>query len=239
MATNTKQRMQPLVAVRALRTLINDPEQTEQVFVVIRAMSGDSIERCYQQFRTTEVGRQVLAERRQLLTTLTDRQALAALPADALGRHYLAFVERERITAEGLVAASSAREAIQDPEILHYAERTRDMHDLWHVVTGYGRDTFGEACLLAFSYAQLRNRGVGIIALVGMVKLSREIGAGVCSAMWQAYRAGRKAAWLPAADWEHLLTLPIAEVRENLRVGAPAKYAEVFRRLRPSAPAHG
>ena len=45
------------------------------------------------------------------------------------------------------------------------------MHDLWHVVTGYGRDELGEACLLAFTYAQNKNRGVGFIAFVGCFKL--------------------------------------------------------------------
>jgi ubiquinone biosynthesis protein COQ4 len=33
------------------------------------------------------------------------------------------------------------------------------VHDIWHVLTGYRRDALGEACLVAFSYAQTRGLG--------------------------------------------------------------------------------
>ena len=48
------------------------------------------------------------------------------------------------------------------------------MHDLWHVTTGYGRDALGELSLLAFTYAQEQNRGIGAIALYGYWKVGRE-----------------------------------------------------------------
>ncbi len=63
-----------------------------------------------------------------------------------------------------------------DPQQRWYNARLRDMHDLWHVVTGYGRDSFGEACLLAFSYAQTRNRGIAFIAFFGTREIARELG---------------------------------------------------------------
>ena len=44
-------RMQPLVAARALKNLVNDPEKTDQVFVIIKAMSGNSLEKAYTRFR--------------------------------------------------------------------------------------------------------------------------------------------------------------------------------------------
>ena len=228
MPSKAKQ-MQPIVALKALKTLINDPEQTEQVFVIIRAMSGNHLEKSYARFRQTNSGDRILREETQLLDVLQNREFLRSLPADSLGRHYLQFVETEQITADGLVEASQNDELVSDdPGLLLFSERLRDMHDLWHVVTGYGRDTFGEACLLAFTYAQTRNRGVGIIALVGMEKLAREIGPGVRPAMWQAYKAGKAASWLPAADWENLLTQPIEAVRTELSIKSPVKYRHIF-----------
>jgi ubiquinone biosynthesis protein COQ4 len=227
MADDNRQRMQPLVAARALKTLINDPERTEQVFVIIRAMSGNSLQKAYARFRTTGTGQLILAENRQLLETLQNREALKTLPPGSLGRAYLQFVESENISADGLVAASNYESEMTDPGFHLYANRMRDMHDLWHVVTGYGRDTFGEACLLAFTYAQTRNRGVGIIALVAMIKLSREIGAGVRGAVWQAYRAGRNAAWMPAQDWEALLAQPLESVRHHLNIQPPGRYQTI------------
>jgi hypothetical protein len=35
---------------------------------------------------------------------------------------------------------------------------------------------------------------------------------------------GRRTAWLPAADWEYLLTRPINEVRRTLNITPPDAY---------------
>ena len=223
-----KSRMKPIVAMKALKTLIDDPEQTEQVFIIIRAMSGNALEKSFNRFKQTETGKQILQEQRQLLSTLQDQEELRQLEVDSLGRHYLNFVETEQITADGLVEASQNDDVMQGPALRLFGERLRDSHDLWHVTTGYGRDTFGEACLLAFTYAQTKNRGLGIIAIVGMIKITQELGPEVKKAMWQAYRAGKKAAWLPGQDWESLLERPIEEVRQLLNIKPPVKYQEVF-----------
>ncbi|MFT7220395.1 MAG: ubiquinone biosynthesis protein COQ4 [Candidatus Azotimanducaceae bacterium] len=224
----SKNRMQPLVALRALKKLINNPERTEEVFVIIKAMSGDALERTYKKFQQTPMGQTILAEERSLLTTLMDREALREYAPGSLGREYLNFVESQNITADGLVEASDVEDKVSDPAFKRFAERMRDQHDLWHVVNGYGRDTFGEACLLAFTYAQTRNRGLGIIALVGTYKISKDIGNGVRTAVWQAYKAGKKAAWLPQQDWESLLSQPLEEVRQQLVLTPPATYREVI-----------
>jgi ubiquinone biosynthesis protein COQ4 len=170
----------------------------------------------------------VLAEERDLMAVLTDREALRRLPAGSLGRAYLEFVEREQITAEGLAEASAHEAVISDPALLRFATRQRDMHDLWHVATGYGRDSFGEVCLLGFTYAQTRNRGLGVICLVGAVKTARVLGRGVYRAVWKAWRAGGRAAWLPEQDWEALLGEPLHQVRAQLGIEAPQEYEAVL-----------
>ena len=42
-----------------------------------------------------------------------------------------------------------------------------------------------------------------------------------------AYRRGRRSAWLPAADWEGLLEMPLGDVRGLLGLGKPQVYGEV------------
>ncbi len=232
----SRQRMEPLVAWRALRRLIADPQQTQEVFTVIRALSGPALENAFQRFSRTKVGMQIIREERDLVDTLNDRERLAQLPADSLGRHYLNFVIREHITADGLVAAStedSEYQHLDGPRLL-FATRQRDMHDLWHTLTAYGTDELGEALLLAFTYAQTRNRGIGVICLAGCLKLREVYGSGVFSAAWRAYQAGRRAAWLPAQDWEALLELPIDEVRRTLHVQPPAAYEELREAYAPA-----
>ena len=224
-----KQRMQPLIAWRALRRLIADPEQTQEVFTVIRALSGPALENGLARFNETEVGQRVLAEEIDLLDTLLDREALATLPHSSLGQQYLSFVTRENISADGLVDASEedGEYAYIEGDLLRFAMRQRDMHDLWHTLTDYGRDELGEACLLAFTYAQTKNRGIGVICLAGCMKLSETYGNGVYGAAWRAYKAGQRAAWLPGQDWEALLAKPIDEVRRELNIEAPDAYLEL------------
>ena len=98
------------------------------------------------------------------------------------------------------------------------------MHDLWHVVTGFGRDELGEACLLAFTYAQNKNRGVGFIAFVGCFKLFATYRFNAARSILQAYRIGKGAAWLPEQDWEGLLADELNDVRNQLSITTPSRY---------------
>ncbi len=226
-----RRRAHPLVAARALRQLVADPGDTARVFEVINAMAGPALARGLARFRRTELGRRVLNERIDLLDRLRDREKLRSLPEGSLGRAYHDFVYGESLTAEGLVAASM-NESVQtygfdDADLNRFGERMRDQHDLSHTLTRYGRDPFGEVCLLAFSHAQLPNRGIGMIVLVGAWKIGRELGFGVLRALWQAYRAGQRASWLPAQDWEDLLRLPLEDVRHYLGIREPSVYFEV------------
>ena len=217
------------VALRALRQLIANPEDTPRVFEIIRALGGPALVRGLRRFRSTALGRRVLTKEMDLIDTLRDRRSLAAMPPGTLGRAYYDFIYGESLSAEGLAAASEDQyNDFADADLKRYAERMRDQHDLWHTVTQYGRDTLGEACLLAFTYAQTGNRGVGVIVLTGAWKISRELGNGVFNAIWRAYRAGRHASWLPEQDWEALLRLPLADVRRQLAIPPPIAYRQVL-----------
>ena len=223
-----KPRMQPLVALQALRRLIADPERTEEVFTIIQALSGPALENGLARFRTLAVGQRVLSEKIELLDTLRDREYLASLPANTLAHAYLRFVTSENLSADGLVDASDGAEYVnQSEDLRRFGTRQRDMHDLWHTLTQYGRDTLGEACLLAFTYAQTKNRGLGVICLAGCFKLRAVYGSEVFKAAWRGYKDGKRAAWLPGQDWEHLLTLPIEQVRTQLGITTPQQYAEL------------
>ena len=236
--TYTPPKMEFRTAWKALRALMADPEDTRQVFTIMRSLTGKSLWKQYKRFSKTDIGANILVQDIDLLDTLKDRAALATLPEGSLGRVYLDFMTREGITAEGLVEASDeAYAGLTHKELERYTMRTREMHDLWHVVSGYGRDGLGEICIVAFSYPQTKSLGFAAIALMGAVKYSREFrGHGVLKAVWQAYHAGRKAAWLPGQDWEQLLTLPYAEVKAKLNITEPSHYlaaAEVSAQTRP------
>ena len=224
-------RFHPIIALRRLRQLSADPEDTSKVFEVIRAASGPSLRKGLARFREREEGRRILAREINLLDTLRDRERLRAMPEGSLGRAYYDFTYAEHLSADGLVDASMSEEGAHydgmSPDMQRYAERLRDQHDIWHTLTQYGRDELGETCLLGFTYAQGRNRGIGLIVLYGVWQLHRAIGMRAVRAIWQGFRSGLHASWLPGEDWERMLELPIEEVRRLLAIRPPTAYWEV------------
>jgi ubiquinone biosynthesis protein COQ4 len=219
----------PFTALRAVTRLLRDPQDTRQVFVVMTALRGRSGQRMLTRFLQSPVGATVAAERRQLLDRLQDQAALAQLPQGSLGCAYFAFMQDEQLTADGLVDASEAGrlDTVGGVAVL-LRNRMRDMHDLTHVVTGYGRDGLGELCLLAFMFRHTGNPGGALIALMGLLKAIR-MGAGrpVGRAVFEGFRNGAKAAWLPGQDWEALLARPLEEVRRELKIVTPVRYRAV------------
>ena len=225
--------LHPIAALRALRNLIRDREDTRQVFLLIEALRGKTTLRQLARFRQSETGRAMLAERRSLLARLGDRASLAALPPGSLGRTYYEFMAAEDLSAEKLVELSKIQRPPSGDEFTWFRERNREMHDLLHITAGYGRDPLGEVCVTAFSYAQTGLRGFAVIATVAGFRIARRL----CSlyalrAVYEAYRQGRRAAWVIGADWESLLSQPVDSVRAQFRVSAPTYYPRVLPRLR-------
>jgi ubiquinone biosynthesis protein COQ4 len=229
-------RLRPLVALRAMRNLLRDKEDTRQVFILMQALRGKTTLRQLARFRQTETGRAVLAERRRLLDRLTDRPALAALPPGTLGRAYYDFMTSENLSAEGLVEVSGIPEGPLD-DIILFRERNREMHDLLHLVAGYGRDPLGEACVVAFSYAQTGQKGFAVIAISAALNIARALpGQPVRRAVFEAYRRGRAARWLIGADWERLLAEPLSAIRDEFGVKPATYYSRILGAMR-AAPA--
>ncbi len=215
-------------ALRAARALSDDPDDTRHVFTLIESLSWKSNERILKGYQRDPEGRRLLRERPELLPLLCDRAGLAALPEGSLGRAYLAFVDAEGITADGLVAASlEGQRGLHEPgsDAAWVGQRMRDTHDLWHTVTGYAGDLIGEVALLSFSNAQIWNPGVSVVVGVGVLKIRK---LRVARAIASARLRGMRARWLPVAPWEKLLPRPLTEVRAMLRV-KPARPYEALR----------
>jgi ubiquinone biosynthesis protein COQ4 len=210
-------------AWRALMKLRSDPDNTDAVFEIFQALPGSGVDTSYQTFAGSEVGARVLSEKRVLLEKLCNRDWLASLPAGTLGRVYFEFTEREKITADGLVEASKANKSERRDQSesaqLFYARR-RDMHDLEHVVTGYGRDLVGEASILTFDVSQSWYTGLAVICALAWFEGSKETRA----TQRGAWRRGKQALWLGVADWERHLEEPLEQVREELGLGEPPSY---------------
>ncbi|MGH7098845.1 MAG: Coq4 family protein, partial [Stellaceae bacterium] len=223
MPQSASTRIRPIVALRALRGLLREGENTRQAFLLVEALRGKSGLRQFARFGASAEGRALLARQPSLLSALSDRTCLAQMPPGSLGRAYLDFVSTENLSAEGLVKASQIHAAPPPADAMTwFRERNREMHDLLHVTAGYGRDPLGEACVLAFTFAQNGSPGAAVIAAFGAWRNLRRLRSlRAPRAVWEAYRLGRQAAWVIAADWETLLAQPLETVRAGLRIALP------------------
>ncbi len=213
-------RLHPVEALRATKILIATGD-TRQVFVIFRAMRGRSAARNFCRFRKTALGQAALRDRRDLFSALNDREGLRRLRVGSLARAYLDFMEAEILSAQGLVEASQGWDNNSvPPDVEFFRRRLREMHDLIHTVTGYGRDQLGELCLLTFVYRQQGNLGMLMIVAVAWSRLPPH----ARKAVREAWRNGKKACWLAAQDWEALLSRQLEDVRHDLSIRLPRLY---------------
>ncbi|HVU04909.1 MAG TPA: Coq4 family protein [Polyangiaceae bacterium] len=209
-------------ALSALVTLAQDTSRTDAVFTIISALTGNSFERTYQAFVKTAHGQKLLRERPSLMSRLEDRDALRAMPEGSLGREYLKFMENGQLTAGGLVDAQTTgtdpNEALDlDEDRRYVADRIRDQHDLWHVLTDYGCDDTGEIANLWFSVGQFGNPGMAFIAFMGGLD-GLGYGPAWVRYCYRAFLRGKYAARLVSEPLEEMLALPIDEVRRRLGI---------------------
>ncbi len=220
------------LARHALEVLSENPDDTAQAIVAIAAMSGNSNERLFKRFKKSPRGQQILDERRDLYGILCDRERLLAMPEGSLGRTICEWFIRENISAEGLSGASEAaaeqfpdRPVNLSEEARVFGSRLLNLHDVFHVLTGYDRDMRGEIAVLAFTVAQTWNTGIAYLVWRSFTHNGWNSETG--RLIRQALRRGLRAKWLIDQDWESILEQPIDEVRERLRVGAPPVYQQL------------
>jgi ubiquinone biosynthesis protein COQ4 len=216
-------------ALRSMRALLADSDDTEKAIDFFYAIGRREFERNFQRFARTRAGRALLEERPALAAAMSDRAALARMPEGSFGRAHLAFLERNGFAAMGLLelqkqveARWAAEEGVPclDPARVYFRERFLLAHDLQHVLTGYGTDDVGEATLLAFTAAQAPGRGQALLTIGAALKVRRSLGWSWLVYAYRAWRRGGRAAHLAVAPWEELLPLRLDTVRRLLGIAA-------------------
>lgn len=222
---------QPRKVLRHFGKLIDDKEDTEQVFHIIEATKGKKSHRQASDFIASADGQRFLRDEVDIPAMLDDHARWSDLPENSVGKHYMAFMKREGLTAAGLVAESHKWAPPENrPNDLTewYFNRLRDTHDLFHVLTGYGRDALGEACLLGFSFSQNHNKGILFIAYAGARQIKKVTGtrAPLLSAVREGQRLGKAAAKLAHMDVDAVMREDIDDARARLAIGKPVVYRQ-------------
>lgn len=225
-------RFRPLVARNAMKKLREDPDNTAEAIRVIGALSGNSGKRCFERFNRSPGGQQILREKRDLLALMNDVERLKSMPSGSLGAAIADWYELEKLSAQGLADASEVafsqggpkRAVLSSDEDL-FSKRLLDLHDVFHVLTGYGRDLLGESAVLAFTIPQTRNLGIAYLVFDALREVGWRSEAG--KLILDAFRRGRGCEWLVDQDWEALFEQSIDEVRAQLGVGQPPVYEQM------------
>lgn len=229
-----KPRLKPFTAFSRMQKLIANKEDTEQVFHIIEALNGDNILKMYDRFSKSEKGQARLAERRYLPPLLDDHSWIRELPEGTVGRAYIEFMEREGLSAQGLVEESEKFFSRDYGDTIGwFGNRLRDTHDMFHVLSGYNRDALGEASLLAFTWGQHRGRGLIFIAYMGTRQMRKEVPRHIDlkACYEEGKRNGKAAKSIIEEDIIALLSEPLEDARARLNIQPPVAYQRAIAQI--------
>ena len=226
-------------AVAAFQRLAANKEDTSQVFAIMHALDGDACKVDYIRLLATPDGGRLAYQRLELSEKLMDPAWRASFPPGSVGAAYANFLQTEHLSAAGMIDEShkgiAPAELDQHHPYAWFFRRVRDLHDVWHVLTGYGRDVLGEMCLVAFSFQETGGLGWALIAGGGFLRAHGPAAGMARKAILEARRRGKRASWLPGEDYEQLLFEPLDAARRRLGLTPPVAYDAVPMKLRDLA----
>lgn len=179
--------------------------------------------RTFAQVRAHPHGRKIIRDKPDLLALLRDDEYLASLPPGSVGHGYRSFLTTNRFDAgvfdEAAVIRPIAEARNWHEDFYYFMVRYTAIHDLLHVVCGYGADMAGEVSVIGFQSGQMEPSGpYGKFGHLMAAWIPGATPAHKLRVYRQAIERGRRADKLAAAPWEQLLPQPLDEVRAELGV---------------------
>ena len=199
--------------LRALSALRKNPDDTELALRAAVRLNLGGLRRIVAQFKAQPEGRELLSTQPAIDCENVDLNALANLPRGTLGRSYSEFLRARNLTPAVFVAPQE----IGDADARYVAQRLRQTHDLWHVVTGYDTDVLGEVELQAFVFGQMRLLFSLLVAVFG-VSRTNLLTPRIAARVWAAYKQGQRAEPLAWRVWERHFAMPLPELRRTFKL---------------------
>ena len=214
-------------ALHHYRKLVENKEDTSHVFHIYDALPSEHFEPDAERLALTDHGEMLRKTEPYLPHILDDREALRAMPTGSVGQAYCDFMEEQGLTAEGLAKKGTwSGRPIYGDMIEWFGWRQRDTHDLLHVMTGYGRDTLGEACVLLFTHGHSPSPAHLLLGYSGALKIRQSVQtqAPVIEAAREARRAGKGCEGLIGHPIREVLHMDLHHAREVLGFSEPLAY---------------
>jgi ubiquinone biosynthesis protein Coq4 len=159
---------------------------------------------------------EMLADR--YLSPSPDVEDLAALPDGTLGREFARYLVDNELDAN-LLRESAFIDAHRSrgDDVGYLAERGFQLHDLFHVLTGYDTTPMGEVRVVSFTVAQTPAPYPAMIIAtrpLQMVLYKPELLPVVMDAITEGWALGRRAKPLIAVHWEEYWERPLSDLRQ-------------------------
>ncbi|MGF1932871.1 MAG: Coq4 family protein [Nostoc sp. ChiQUE02] len=142
-------------------------------------------------------------------------EVLLQYPEDSLGYAYASYIKKS-----GFDPGFYRQMQVED-DVSYVLLRSRQTHDIWHVVTGFKTDGLGELGLKAFELAQTRrNLAVFLVGggLLSILVKSPDVLPDLLEQIAVGYTMGSKAKPLLAQKWEEHWDKPLLEWRTELGI---------------------
>ena len=153
------------------------------------------------------------------LSPSPDIEKLSGLPDGSLGREFARYLTDNDLDANLLrESAFIGAHRARGDDIGYLAERGFQLHDVFHVLTGFDTTPLGEVRVVSFTVAQTPAPYPAMIIAtrpLQMVLYKPELLPVVMDAITEGWALGRRARSLMAVHWEEYWESPLAELREE------------------------
>lgn len=227
------QPVRPFTAIRTFIRFMRDKEDTRQVFNFINALNGTSVRPAFRWFMASDNAELLLRDDpKALLRALDDRERLRKLPVGTVGRIYADFMDREGLDTDGVSIANKEAGFITPeferayPEYAGFIWFMNLTHDLYHILTGFNRDSLGEAALLNYSAVMGNSRGTRVLSWLAALRIKSEApGLPIFKIVANGRRMGLQSKRLLEVNFIEILDRPLHEVRRELNIVPDPLYA--------------
>lgn len=153
------------------------------------------------------------------LSPSPDVEELGALPEGTLGREFARYLVDNELDANLLrESAFIGAHRARGEDVGYLAERGFQLHDLFHVLTGYDTTPLGEVRVVSFTVAQTPAPYPAMIIAtrpLQMVLYKPELLPPVMDAISEGWALGRRAKSLMGVHWEEYWDHPLSDLRKT------------------------
>lgn len=214
-------------AIRHFRKIrgAKDKDRLGHVFDTMAAMGSKRYDETRDKYLADPQYVELVRSSPSLSDQIADLDSLRHMDEGSFGRAMYEYLTSSGFNHDKFQAAyqTTGLQSGEDELLRAYDCRERDLHDVIHVLFGYGRTRFGEVATISTHYWQGGASGYGAITFIGVVRyvFTRLALLVCCSKPCVAYGIGKKALSFALTRLKRSLNKPLNVIQQNL--GIPPK----------------